>query len=586
MGAGVPTAVGLTTGTAPAPVVPAGAALGPGAGLAVGAVDGDAAPASSPVKSKNRASIEPVRIRLPYKPRLCRTRDQGAPKARRRPRLGERNRRPQSRVEGDMTMPPGPRGRQTLGFFGGGTAAGVLAFLTETSRRYGPVAGFRIFNTHIYVIDEPALIEEILVRRQHLFVRDTGATLLRELVGDGLLTSEEPRHRERRRMLQPAFHRAQIAGYATAMIAEAARTADDWATRSSVDVAVEMRRLTLAVVGTALFGADMRAGADAVAAVLARVTRKAARIAPLLALCEPLLVAYRRRFPAGPSVLFRRERRELEAVVAPIVAQRRVAGGRDIVSLLLTERDERGAALSADDVRNEVVTLVLAGHETTATALTWAWHLLATHPAVAAKLRAELDAVLGDRDPTLDDVPRLIYTAAVFSETLRLYPSAVAFGRRPVADVTLGGYLIPRGSSVFLSPYITQRNPRWFVDPDAFDPERWFAPAPLKFTYFPFGGGAKMCIGESFSKLEGVLVLATLARRLDLRSSDDAAVGIAPGATLRPDRPIIMEPTPRAAACFAPPGAKTVPPATPPALTATTPIAPAATYAPASNHSD
>lgn len=445
-----------------------------------------------------------------------------------------------------MKMPPGPRGWETLGFFGGGSAAAMVEFLFQTSRRYGPIAGFRVFGARIYIIDEPHLIEEILVRRQHDFVRDTGATLLRELVGDGLVTSEEPRHRERRRMLQPAFHRAQIATYADAMVDEAVRTAAAWNASSEIDVGIEMRRLALAVVGTALFGADLHAGADAVAAVLRRVTQRATPIAPLLALCEPLICAYRRAFPRGPSAFFGHERRDLERIIAPIVTRRRSAGGRDIVSLLLAERDERGASLSDQDVRNEVITIVLAGHETTATALTWAWYLLATHPDVTEKLHAELDAVLGDRDPTLEDVPQLTYTAAVFRETLRLYPPALAFGRRPVADLNLGGYLIPRGSSIFVSPYITQRNARWFVEPAAFVPERWADWEPPKFAYFPFGGGAKMCIGEPFSKLEGVLVLATLARRLRLELVDDAAVGIASSASiLRPDRPIRMRPYPR-----------------------------------------
>lgn len=441
-----------------------------------------------------------------------------------------------------MKMPPGPRGRETLGFFGGGSAAGVLDFLLRTARTYGSISAFRVLNARIYLVDDPDLIAEILVRRQHSFARDTGATLLRELVGDGLLTSEEPRHRERRRMLQPAFHRTQIAAYAQAMTAETVALADEWAARTSVDIGAEMRRLTLSVVGSALFGADMRAAAGPVADVLARVIRKSARLAPLLAFAEPLLVTFRRLLPHAPSVFFRRERRELEAIIAPIVAQRRAAGGADIISLLLAERDERGAALGADDVRNEIVTLVLAGHETTATALTWAWYLLATHPRVAANMYAELDAVVGDDEPSLDHVARLPYTTNVFTETLRLYPPALAFGRRPLTDITLGGYLIPRGSSIFLSPYITQRNPRWFPDPDAFVPERWLGPPPPKFAYFPFGGGAKMCIGEPFSKLEGVLVLATLARRIRLELVDAATVGIAPGATLRPDRPIHMRP--------------------------------------------
>jgi cytochrome P450 len=439
-----------------------------------------------------------------------------------------------------MQMPPGPRGWKTLGFLGGGSAAGVLAFLVETSRRYGPIAGFKILGTRVYIIDEPALIEEILVRRQHDFVRDTGATLLRELVGDGLVTSEEPRHRQRRRMLQPAFHRAQIAAYAETMVAQTLRTAQSWTEESALDMGAEMRRLTLAIVGAALFGADMHGSTDAIAAVLSRVTEKGAWLGPLIALGEPLFIAYRRRFPGGPSPFFHAERRELEAVVAPIVARRRVTGGRDIVSLLLAERDERGAALDDDDVRDEVVTLVLAGHETTATALTWAWYLLARHPAVTRTLQTELDDVLGNRDPAFDDVARLAYTSAVFSETLRLYPPALAFGRRPIADITLGGYLIPRGSSIFVSPYITQRNPRWFADAEAFVPERWLGEPPAKFTYFPFGGGAKMCIGEPFSKLEGVLAIATLARRMTFALVDDAAVGAGAGATLRPERPILM----------------------------------------------
>ena len=443
-----------------------------------------------------------------------------------------------------MTMPPGPRGRQTLGFFGGGSSAGVVRFFERMARTYGPVSGFHLLRARIYLIDEPDLIADILVRRQHEFVRDTGATLLRELVGDGLLTSEEPRHRQRRRMLQPAFHRAQIATYARAMVDESAAVAARWAGQQAVDIAAEMRRLTLGVVGSALFGTDLGASAAGVADVLARVIRKGAVLAPLLALTEPLAQAYRRRWPAGPGI-FGAERRELDAIVAPVIARRRADGGSDIISLLLAQRDESGAALSDDDIRNEAVTLVLAGHETTATALTWAWYLLARHPAAAKTMADEIDGAIGDRLPTIADIEALPYTSAVFNETLRLYPPAVAFGRRPIADITLGGYHIPRGSSVFVSPYVTQRDARWFAEPDAFLPERWAGPAPPKFAYFPFGGGAKMCIGESFSKLEGVLVLATLARRFQLELIGPQAVDIAAGAVLRPSRPIRMRPVAR-----------------------------------------
>jgi cytochrome P450 len=191
---------------------------------------------------------------------------------------------------------------------------------------------------------------------------------------------------------------------------------------------------------------------------------------------------------------------------------------------------------------------VLAGHETTATALTWAWYLPATHPHVVQKLEAELDTVLGDRDPSLDDIPQLTYTAKVFTETLRLYPPASTIERRPVEDVNVGGYTLPRGTITILSPYITQRNDRWFPDADAFEPDRWDTAAPPKFAYFPFGSGAKMCIGESFAKMEGVLVLAMVARRMRLELIDRTAVGIAPGVALKPDRAIRMRPASRAGA--------------------------------------
>ncbi|MGH9585190.1 MAG: cytochrome P450, partial [Bryobacteraceae bacterium] len=195
---------------------------------------------------------------------------------------------------------------------------------------------------------------------------------------------------------------------------------------------------------------------------------------------------------------------------------------------------------TAEDIRNEVVTFMLAGHETTASALTWAWYLIAQHPGVEEKLQAEADAMLGDREPSIDDLARLSYASMVFQEALRLYPPALAFARRPKQAVQLGGYTIPPGVSVFISPYVTQRNPRYFDRPECFEPERWQTIAPPKFAYFPFGGGAKMCIGEPFAKAEGVIVLAMLARRWRLASLDHSQVGLAPGMLLNPNRPILM----------------------------------------------
>jgi cytochrome P450 len=450
-----------------------------------------------------------------------------------------------------VKTPPGPRGCEVLGFFGVGSVTATIEFFERAARRYGPITSFRILNRRIYLIDDADLIKEILVTQQHDFARDRGATLLRELVGDGMITREEPLHRERRRVLQPAFHRDQIAAYAQIMSAETAYFRERLAPNGLIDLRKEMRRLTLSIAGTALFGADFRSSANQVAGVLQRVLARSRWLAPVATFTEFIPLLYRRFFPHGPSLFFPRERTELEQIIAPIIQQRRAAAGKDVLSLLLAYRAGNDDPFTVEDIRNEVVTFMLAGHETTASALTWAWYLIAQHPAVEEKLHAEADAVLGDREATIDDLVRLPYTSMVFQEAMRLYPPALAFARRPKQPVELGGYTIPPGVSVFVSPYVTQRNPRYFDQPERFDPERWRTISPPKFAYFPFGGGAKMCIGEPFAKAEGVIVLAMLARRWRLASVDNSAVGPAPGMLLNPNRPILMHASERAAPVLA-----------------------------------
>lgn len=421
-----------------------------------------------------------------------------------------------------------------------------MSFFEKTARRYGSFSSFKVLHKRIYLVDDAELVQQLLVTRQHEFARDTGATLVRELVGDGLLTREEPLHRERRRVIQPAFHRDQISSYAQTMAAECERMALEWESRVSFDVRTEMRRLTLSIVGATLFGVEFRDSASGIADVLERVARKSSWLAPGVSLFEPAVLAYRRVFPRGRSLFFARERRELAQIVAPILRNRRGTDRRDVLALILNQRNAGDTPLTDEDVQNEVVTFVLAGHETTATALTWSWYLLATHPQVARRMQDELDRVLGGRTPSLDDLPRLTYTGNVFKEALRLYPPALIFGRRPKADLDFGGYRIGRGESIFLSPYITQRNPAYFEDPDAFRPERWDNLQIPKFAWFPFGGGAKMCIGEPFARLEGLLALATLAQKWTLIRESDAPVGIGSGPVLNPDQQIIMRPQLRA----------------------------------------
>ena len=421
--------------------------------------------------------------------------------------------------------------------------AGTLKFLERTAHRYGPLSYFRLLHQQIYLVDDAELIKEVLVVRQHDFSRDTGATLLRELVGDGLLTRDEPLHRERRRTLQPAFHREQIEAYAAIMIRECERATQKWIPQGTFDLGREMRRLTLSIVGASLFGAEFQenaggvASAESIAQILRRVMRKSARIAPFLSLLQPFAKAYRKRAPNGPSLFFRKERRKLDAILKPIIEGRRISPARDVISLLLD-----GGELSGEDVRNEVVTFVLAGHETTATALTWACYLIAAHPLVRERLEAEIDAVLANGPLTFESCGQLRFTTMVFQEAMRLYPPAPAFGRKAVRDVKLNGYVVPRGSSVFVSPYVTHRNERYFDEPHEFRPERWENPQVPKFAYFPFGGGAKMCIGEPFAKMEGIIALATIARHMRLEihqgSEQTREPGFGPGITLQPDRPI------------------------------------------------
>jgi cytochrome P450 len=435
---------------------------------------------------------------------------------------------------------PGPRGVEALHFLGIGSPDGLLAFFADCARRYGPIVSFRSLGQRVVLLDDADAIGEVLQHQQHRFSRDTGAVLLRELVGDGVLTTEDPVHLTRRRMLQPAFHRARIAGYTTSMVDEAERFGDAWATRETIDVGAEMTRLTLGVVGRSLFGTDVGDEAERVAGVIASIANRGGRLQALVAAIAPLMFAVRRLLPPSARVVFGRERATLEAVVDPIVARKRAApGGDDLLATLLEVRDEDGGGFTDVDIRDELITFVLAGHETTSSALTWCWYLLAKHPAAEARMHDELDAVLGDRAPGLDDVANLRYTAHVFDEALRLYPPAAAFGRRPIVDVELAGYRVPRGASVFVSPFVTHRNPRYFPDPDAFVPERWEGTPPPKFAFFPFGGGSKMCIGEPFARAEGVLVLATLARRFRLRLDDAADVTPGPSALLRPARAIV-----------------------------------------------
>jgi cytochrome P450 len=405
----------------------------------------------------------------------------------------------------------------------------------------------------MYLLDDPEFVREVLVTQQHRFARATGAGILREIVGTSLITAEEPLHRTRRRMLQPAFHRARMDAYGAVMAEEARAVAGSIVADEHLDIGALMTRLTLAVTGRTLFGADVGENAAAMCAALERAMRTVSRLGPVVEFLPPWADAIRRRLPLRSNRELARARAELRAIVSGVVERRRRSGGgeTDLLGLVLDARDDAGRGFDDDAVADELSTLLLAGHETTATALTWAWYLLARNSDAEAALHAELDSVLGARDPLPGDMSRLRYVDAVFSETLRLYPPASAFGRRALETCRLGDYTIPRGSGIVISPYVSHRNERFFPDAERFAPERFLpggdgeAERP-EFAFVPFGGGARRCIGDGFARMEAVLALATLARRFRFDALETAPVGIA-SATLRPARPIRLRAVPRAA---------------------------------------
>lgn len=415
--------------------------------------------------------------------------------------------------------------------WGEGLARRPLPTVEALVARHGDVVRFRTLGRTFVLLAHPEHARELLVAQQKRFARGYAHRGLKLFLGEGLLTSEGEVHRRRRRMAQPAFHRERVAGYARAMV----RLAEAWDARwrgrpdagAPIDLAAEMMALTLGIAGETLFGADVGPLAGEVAEALGH----ALRAAPLAFLPGG---KYLLQLPVPLARRFRLARARLDRIVFGMIAERRAAVARgeaadrgDLLSMLLEARDEEGGggALADDELRDEAMTIFLAGHETTAAALGWTWHALATHPEAQARLHAELDAVLGAgaarRAPSADDLPALPYTRAVVAESMRLYPPAYAVGRLCVEPTTIGGYAIEPGWGVIASQWIVQRDARWWPEPRAFRPERWLdaeaAAERPRFAYFPFGGGTRICIGEQFAWTEAILVLATLASRWDVR---------------------------------------------------------------------
>ncbi|MEO3777221.1 cytochrome P450 [Micromonospora sp. B11E3] len=430
--------------------------------------------------------------------------------------------------------PPGPKGVPLLGNLPG-LGRGMVEFMMETAT-HGDVASFTIGPTRNYLLSHPDHIHDVLVLRRDKFTKDPhDLRTLGRWMGKGLLTSDGEHHRRQRRLVQPAFRHRRMAGYGEIAVDATQRLIEGWRPGDVRDMHHEMMKLTLNVVSRSMFGSGVPdEEAYKVQRAVAGLQDIAIQISKFGMLVSPWLL-----LPLHQ--LLKRGTRVLDEAVMRIIAERRASGEDhgDLLSMFLLAQDEvDGGGMTDQQVRDEAVTIFVAGQETTANGLTWAWYLLSQHPEVAEKLGAELDEVLGGRPPTAEDLPRLRYTGMVFKEALRFCPPAWTLNKRtPVEDVELGGYRLRRGSGIFIMPYVMHHHERYFPDPFRFDPER-FAPereADIpRYAFMPFGGGERICVGAGFAEMEAKLILATLAQRFRFTLAPGQRVALKPLVTLAP----------------------------------------------------
>lgn len=423
-----------------------------------------------------------------------------------------------------------------------------LRFLMTHAAAHGDFIHYPLRLWEVFQVTHPAVIKHILQDNNRNYTKNTiQYNTLAQVTGRGLLTSDGPLWLRQRRLMQPAFHRKRIHAFGDDISAAAAAMVARWDARpdgATIDVDAEMMQVALEIVGKTLFNLDLRHEApemtEGVLEMLAYVVYRAkAMVAPPIS------------WPTGRNRRYRAAMAKLEGVLYDAIGARRAEGSDqgDILSMLLAARDEdTGEGMSDTQIRDEMATLIIAGHETVASALTWAWHLLAQHPAARAELEAEVDEALGGRMPTADDLPALPYTRMVFEETLRLYPPAWLITRRALAADRIGDATIPANAIIIMSPYVTHRHPLFWPDPQTFEPRR-FAPeataARPRFAYIPFGGGPRLCIGDSFALMEGPLILAAVAQRYRLDGDATQLPQMDALVTLRPRGGLHMKATKR-----------------------------------------
>jgi cytochrome P450 len=432
-----------------------------------------------------------------------------------------------------QSRPPGPK--RSFPFAGLlAYRRGPLPYFQNLAKQYGDISYFKIGPQEAFFLNHPDLIKDVLVTNNQNFMKGLVLQRAKRLLGEGLLTSEGEFHRRQRRLSQPAFHRQRIASYAGIMSEYALRTSERWRDYDTLDMSQEMMRLTLAIVGKTLFDADVESDTGEVGNAMTVVMDLFDTLTmPFFEFLQKLPLPQLRRFDNA--------REKLDRIMYRLIEDRRRSGvdRGDLLSMLLLAQDEEGdgSRMTDQQLRDELLTIFLAGHETTANALTWTWYLLSQHEQVEKKLHDELDEVLEGRAPSFEDVAQLRYTEMVLAESMRLYPPAWAVGRLSTVDCEIGGYAVPSRSLVLMSQYVMHRDERFYRDPLVFDPLRWTPEAREsrpQFSYFPFGGGPRRCIGEGFAWMEGVLLIATLAQKWKMQLVPHHPVALKPLVTLRP----------------------------------------------------
>ena len=418
--------------------------------------------------------------------------------------------------EKEPFFPPGPKGLPVAGsmidYF-----RDMLGFLVRMKEDYGDVVYYKLGSRKMFLVSNPEHIKDVLVTHNRNFTKSRALQRAKIVLGDGLLTNEGAPHIKQRKIIQPIFHRKRIEGYGHTMASYASAFSHKWQNGEVLDIHKEMMHLTLAIVTKTIFDADVESQSDEIGKSLTN----------LVSLFPRLLFPYSEYLDNLPLPANKRcndAMEHLDNIVYKMIEERRSGKGsqEDLLSMLLQAQGDNGdgEGMSSKQVRDEALTLFLAGQETTANSLTWTFYLISQYPFVERRMYDEIESVLQGRLPTLADIKRLPYTEKVFKEALRLYPPAWAVARRAIEDYTVGGYFVPAGADIFMSQYVVHRDPRIFKEPLKFDPDRWtpeFEATLSKFAYFPFGGGPRLCIGDTFAWMEGVIVIATIMSEWRMR---------------------------------------------------------------------